>query len=108
MKIRAIDLNFPNRGGVGLRSSEREPKASAVGGKTNRVCRPGNRYQFSDVRTIRVSQENVRPLGNRELPTVWGPHRPMGNNIRKMAGGSSRQRQYPSLCLVLYTNIISQ
>src|SRR6266852_9375093 len=88
----AIGMDFPNRRRVGLGSSEREPKASAVGGKANPVCRAGNRNQFSGVRAVRISQENVSPLGKRELPTVWRPHSRVSDNIRKMAGASCRQR----------------
>jgi hypothetical protein len=73
-------------------------QSGIVGGKANRVCRVGNRYQSSDVRAIRVGQENVRPFGKRELPTVGGPHSPMSDNIRKMSGASRRQRQYIQAC----------
>jgi hypothetical protein len=92
VEIAAIGMNFPNRAGVGLRSSEREPQASAVGGKTNIKCPAGNRNQFPLVRSICVSEENVRPLGERELLTVWRPHSPVSDNIRKMAGAACGQR----------------
>jgi hypothetical protein len=100
-------MNFPNRFGLGLRSSERESKSSAVRGKTNRGCRTRNRYQFSGVCAVRTSQKNVRTLGKRNLPTVARPHNRVSDNIRKIARAACRQRQYPGLCFVLQTDVIS-
>ena len=106
VKIAAIDMNFPNRGGVVLSSSQREPKPSTVGRKTNRVRRPGNRYQFLGVRSIRASEKDVRSLSKRELPTVGRPRPPMTDNIREMSGASRRQRQCPKLRVVPQNGVI--